>query len=284
MSSRLFKRKAQLIIGKIGSEGVKIDGLRFSFEIKMTDTKETNKGNIVIYGLSRETMGILEQKDASIFINIGYDDEELSTLFIGNIVEFEPREEENSIAVEVTCRDGWIPLSSRKLSLSFAPKSTTKQILNRIIAELNLTKGDYSALPDYIYEQGFSFIGAPGTALNTVLARIGYEWTIVNNTLVISQDNKSPNETIMQFLSPTTGLLSKPSRFKDKAVKTKVQKNKLLDGWKIKSLIIPSIQPKSLISVESEAVQGTFLVKAVKFVGDTHDNNWFAEIDAIQKN
>lgn len=284
MNSRLFKRKAQLIIGKIGSEGRQIDGLRYAFDIEMTDTRETNKGKISIWGLAEESKGLLEQKDASIFINIGYDDQEYSTLFIGNIVEFEEKiDDAGGYVVEINCKDGWIPLSNRKISLSFKAGSTTKQIINKIIADLNLTKGDYSALPDYVYNQGFSFIGSPGSALDNVLARIGYEWTIINNVLVISQNNKSSNETIMQFLSPTTGLLGRPSRFKDKPVKTKVKKNKLMDGWKINSLIIPSIQPKSLISVESETITGIFLIKSVKFTGDTHDNNWNAEIEAIQK-
>lgn len=283
MNSRLFKRKTQLIIGKIGSEGRQIDGLRYAFDIEMTDARETNKGKISIWGLAEESKGLLEQKDASIFINIGYDDQDFSTLFIGNIVEFEEKIDDVGYVVEVTCKDGYIPLTNKKISLSFTAGATTKQIINKIIADLNLTKGDYSSLPDYVYNQGFSFIGSPGAALDIVLSRIGYEWTIINNVLVISQDNKSPNETIMQFLSPKTGLIGRPSRFKEKAVKTKVKKNKLMDGWKINSLIIPSIQPKSLISVESETVTGIFLIKSVKFTGDTHDNNWNAEIDAIQK-
>lgn len=280
---RLFKRNAQIIIGKIGEEGVQIDGIRFAFEIEMTDSKETNKGKISIYNLSEESVGLLEQKDASVIIKTGYDDEELSTLFIGNIVEFEHNFDNCDIITEIKLKDGYIPLTSRKLSLSFAAESTTKQIIDRIIAELNLTKGDYSALPSYVYKQGFSFIGSPGTALDTVLARIDYEWTIVNNVLVISKDNESNGTTIMQFISPATGMIDKPKRFKEKAVKTKVKKNKLMDGWKIKSLIIPSIQPKSLIKVESEEMEGIFLVKAAKFVGDTHDKDWYVEIDAIQK-
>jgi hypothetical protein len=283
MSSRLFKRKTQLIIGKIGSQGVQIEGLRFSFEIEMTDNKETNKGTIGIYNLSEETKGLLEQKDSSIILSLGYDDDELSTLFIGNVVKYKDRYDGVDVITEITCSDGYIALTQKKLSLSFAPGSTTQQIIKRIVAELNLTKGDYDALPNYVYEQGFSCIGTPGTILNTVLARIDYEWTIVNNVLIISKNNETNKKTIMQFLSPSTGLLDKPSRFKEQHVKTKVDKNKLMNGWQIKSLIIPSIQPKSLIQVESDSVNGIFLVKEVKFSGDTHDNDWTAEIDALQK-
>lgn len=284
---RLFKRNAQLLIGKIGEIGRLLEGVRISFEIEMTDNRATNTAKIDVYNLAQETVGLLEQKDASCILKIGYDDEELSTLFIGNIVEFEHDFTGSDVITKITCKDGYIPLTAKKLSLSFAADSTTKQIIDKIVAELNLTKGDYSAIPSYVYKQGFSFIGSPGKALELVLSRIGYEWTIINNVLVISKENESNNTTIMQFLSPSTGLLDKPKRFKDKQIRviktSATKKNKLLDGWKIKSLIIPSIQPKSLISVESEELEGTFLVKAVKFSGDTHDNTWYAEIDAIQK-
>lgn len=284
---RLFKRNAQLLIGKIGEVGRLLEGVRISFEIEMTDNRTTNTAKIDVYNLSQETIGLLEQKDASCILKIGYDDEELSTLFIGNIVEFEHDFTGSDVITKISCKDGYIPLTAKKLSLSFAADSTTKQIIDKIVAELNLTKGDYSEIPSYVYKQGFSFIGSPGKALELVLSRIGYEWTIVNNVLVISKENESNNTTIMQFLSPSTGLLDKPKRFKDRQIRviktSATKKNKLLDGWKIKSLIIPSIQPKSLISVESEELEGIFLVKAVKFSGDTHDNTWYAEIDAIQK-
>lgn len=286
MSSRLFKRKTQLIIGKIGSQGKLIEGLRFSFDIEMTDARETNKGSINIYNLSEETIGLLEEKNTSVILKVGYDDDELSTVFIGNVVEFEDEFNSPDVITKIKCSDGYIALTSRIISLSFAPESTTQQIVKKIVSELNLTKGDYSKIPNLVYKQGFSFVGAPGTALDIILERTGWEWIIVNNVLIISEQNKSNNETIMQYLSPGTGLLDKPKRFKNKphkSKKTKIKKNKLLDGWKIKSLLIPSIQPKSLISVSSEELDGIFLVKAVKFTGDTHGKAWFAEIDAVQK-
>lgn len=284
---RLFKRKTQLIIGKIGGIGKLLEGVRISFEIEMTDNRITNTAKIDVYNLSQETIGLLEEKGSSCILKIGYDDEELSTLFIGDIVEFEYDFIGSDVITKITCKDGYIALTDRKLSLSFAANSTTTQIIDKIVAELNLTKGDYSQIPSYVYKQGFSFIGSPGKALELILSRIGYEWTIINNVLIISKENESNNETIMQLLSPSTGLLDRPKRFKDKQIRviktSATKKNKLLDGWKIKSLIIPSIQPKSLINVESEELQGIFLIKAVRFLGDTHESTWYAEIDAIQK-
>lgn len=280
---RLFKGKAQVIIGKLGSTGRLLEGVRISFDIDMDDNKETNTGKVNIYNLSEETIGLLEQKDVSLILKIGYDEEELSTLFIGNVVEYEPDFNGSDVITKITLKDGYIPLTSKKLSLSFAENSNTKQIIEKIVGELNLTKGDYSLLPNYIYKQGFSDEGSPGKILDNVLARIGYEWVITNNALIITKPNESNKQVISQFLSPQTGLLNKPKRFKEKSVKTKIKENKLIDGWKINSLIIPSIQPKNLIKVQSSEVNGTFLVKSVKFNGDTEGDNWLCQIQAIQK-
>lgn len=283
MSSKLFNRKSQLIIGKIGGEGKLIEGLRFSFDIDMNDSAETNKGTIRIYGISDETKGYIEEKNASIFINIGYGDEEFSTLFIGNIIGHEDKEEGVDKFVEITCSDGYIPLSQKKLSLSFNSGATTKQILSKIISELNLTKGDYESIPDFVYEQGFSFVGSPSSILTKILERIKYEWTIINNVLVISKNNIPSTTTIMQLISEETGMIGKPTRFFSKPVKKKKDTNKLIDGWKIKCLILPSLQPKMLINVKSEDVSGVFLIKNIKFSGDTHGSEWHAEMDAIQR-
>ena len=281
--SKLFKRKAQVVIGKLGSIGRLLDGVRISFDIDMDDNKETNTGKINIYNLSKESLGLLEQKDVSVILKIGYYEEELGTLFIGNVVEYEHDFNGTDVITKITLKDGYIPLTSKKLSLSFAENSNTGQIIEKIVGELNLTKSDYSSLPKDIYERGFSFIGAPGTALDIVLARINYQWTIANNVLIITKPNESNRQVLAQLISPETGLIDKPKRLKEKSVKTKIKGNRLIDGWKINSLIIPSIQPKNLIKIQSSEVNGTFLVKSVKFNGDTHGNNWLCEIHAIQK-
>ena len=69
---RLFKRNAQLLIGKIGEVGRLLEGVRISFEIEMTDNRTTNTAKIDVYNLSQETIGLLEQKDASCILKIGY--------------------------------------------------------------------------------------------------------------------------------------------------------------------------------------------------------------------
>lgn len=280
---KLFKRKLQIIIGKLGTVSKKIEGLRVSFDIEMTDTKETNKANIKLYNLSDDTIGFLEQKDSSVILQIAYDDDEYNTLYIGNIVEFDHEQNGSDFITTIECKDGFIPLSEKKLSLSFPANSTTAQILNRITSELNLTKGDYKNITNFVYKQGFSFVGNPGSALDILLNRIGYEWIINNNQLIISEKNKSDKKTVVRYLSPNTGLLNSPSRIKNAPVKKSQKKDKLTDGWKIQSLILPDLQPKTLIKVQSEDFNNIFLIKKSKFSGDTRGSDWICEMECVQQ-
>ena len=128
-----------------------------------------------------------------------------------------------------------------------------------------------------------SFSGSPGKALDIVLERVGFGWTIVNNALIISRPNDAVGDIPAQFISASSGMLEVPYRFKEPKVKTKKKNSKLVDGWRIRSLIIPSLQPKSLIEVDSKEISGVFLIKKVVFSGDTHTNEWNAEMECLQK-
>lgn len=285
---RLFKRKTQLIIGnKNDTKGILIENIRVSFDIEMNDKKETNTGKISIWNLSQEILAILDDKDAFVILKVGYDDEP-SIIFQGDVIEFSPQYQGVDLITEITLKDGYIPLASRKLSLSFAANSSTSQILNKIIGEINLVKGDYSGLPNFVYRQGFSFIGSPAKALDTILNRIDYEWTITNNVLVISQTNKTSKTIEAQLLTPETGLLDSPQRLKQRPTKKKVVDNKVqdprrFDGWKFNTLILGGMVPKNIVKVKTESVNGIFIIKNIRFVGDTHTDDWRAEIQAIEK-
>jgi hypothetical protein len=284
---KLFNRRTQLLIGKLGEKGTLIEYARIAFDIEMNDKRETNTGTIQVWNLSQEIIGVLDDKDISVILKVGYGEEDPSIIYIGNIIEFKHDYQGVDLITSITLKDGYIPLANRKLSLSFAAGSSSKQIINKIVADLNFIKNDYSDLPDFIYRQGFSFIGSPSQALDIVLARIGYEWTIANNVLIISKNNKTSKTVEAQLLTKETGLLDSPQRIKQKPTKringSNVRDAKGLDGWLVKSLILAGLIPKNLIKVESQTATGVFLIKQVRFVGDTHADDWLAEMEVIER-
>lgn len=278
---QLFDRIYSLSIGKDNTVTT-FDALRFSFAVSSDDTKNTNTADLTIYNLSKEHLGLLEEKNTYIIIKVGYSNE-LSTLFRGDIVEYENSHNAPDTLVKIKARDGYTALSEKKISLSFAENSNTKQIIDKIVSELNFTKSSYLSMPSFVYKQGFSFVGLVGNALDKILSRVKYEWVVINNALIISEPNKSPTTHEAQLLTPQTGLLSMPERFKATKVKTKTADTKLSDGWKFQALIIPSLQPKNLIKVQTNDINAVFMIKSIAFLGDTHGNNWKCNIEAIKK-
>lgn len=285
MANRLYKRRAELIIGRKGqtSRQTLIAGARIVFQISMNDTKQTNVAKISIYNLSQDVVGLIEQKDATVTLKIGYDDDkDLSTIFIGDVVQYNV-DTSNGIdrITKLVAHDGYIALANRKVTLSFAQGSTTRQILAKIIADLDLTKKSYD-LPNLTYKQGFSFIGSPREALTKVLNRIKYEWAIVNNALLIFEKDKTKQKVPAQLLTLKTGLEFQPTRTKQLDVKTQVNANKSFEGWEVRCLIIPSIQPKNIIKVETDNFNGLLIVKAVEFKGDSDGDDWISIIQATE--
>ena len=54
-------------------------------------------------------------------------------------------------------------------------------------------------------------------------------------------------------------------------------------GWKIKTLLAPSVLPGDAVKVESEIITGWFRVEAVKHSGDSMGQNWTSEFDLIER-
>ena len=152
---QLFDRIYSLSIGKDNTVTT-FDALRFSFAVSSDDTKNTNTADLTIYNLSKEHLGLLEEKNTYIIIKVGYSNE-LSTLFRGDIVEYENSHNAPDTLVKIKARDGYTALSEKKISLSFAENSNTKQIIDKIVSELNFTKSSYLSMPSFVYSFRFLF-------------------------------------------------------------------------------------------------------------------------------
>lgn len=77
-----------------------------------------------------------------------------------------------------------------------------------------------------------------------------------------------------------------PTQVTDKAKKGKGGKGKgkvtdQYDGWNIKTLLMPMINPGDRISLKSRFVEGVFRVHEIKHSGDSHGGNWISEMKVV---
>jgi hypothetical protein len=292
----LFNRKIQVIIDT-GAETITIPdqglidngfatNLRISFKVIKTDSKETNEAEIQIFNLSENTRNRIskqmDNKDANVKVSlsVGYG-ENITRIFYGDLIGYEPQEQKPDSITSLRCKDGWKGLD-QVISISFDEGSTTNQILNKIasLAGFSISSNNIENL---VYNNGFSYVGKISTALDKVTARIKNEWSIRNNVLLITSINKSNDIIPRIILNKTSGLLEKPRRIKQQETAARGGNQKTFDGWAVKSLIIPSLDIKSLIGVEVNGNQvENFIVKTINFVGDNRENDFFAEMEVVK--
>ena len=279
--------------------------LKVNFKVQKTDGKETNEAEINIFNLSSDTRKSIEDAksknrkvDVSLLVGYGRNIKDvidaegknsLNRIFFGNLLSYKNESSSTDIITNLICKDGWKGLD-QVISLSFDEGTTTSQIINKIASIANFTKltdKEYD-IPDLVYNNGFSYIGKISNALNKVINRIGYEWSIRNNSLLITNINESKDALPVVVLNKDSGLILRPVRVKQDAVTEKGGNKKTFDGWEVKSLIVPGLDVKSLIRMQiqelgnDEPRSDNFVVKTIVFTGSNRENDFIAEMEVVK--
>lgn len=292
---QLFNRKIQVIIEtdadkisipdtELVDNGFSVN-LRIDFKVQKTDAKETNEAEIQIFGLSENTRSKITEKlddkniNVKVSLNVGYG-EDIKQIFFGDLLGLKVNVEKPDVITVLTCRDGWKGLD-QVISLSFDENTNTKQILNKIsnIAGLGSVQSD---IPSLLYKNGFSYVGKISGALEKVAARIKHEWSIRNNILLVTKFNESNDSAPRIILNSKSGLINEPQRVKQQEVSARGGNKKTFDGWALKSLIVPGLDVKSLITVES-GEKANFVIKNINFTGSNREQDFFAEMEVVKK-
>jgi hypothetical protein len=283
--------------GVQGEEGIVIesdgknDSLRIEFDIDKDLTQQTNKSSIKIYNLSEATRGKLEVDDLICELQVGYaEDIGLRRIFLGAVTYATTRREGPERVTELELSDGQIAIRDTVVSLGYSAGVAGSKIVSDVTAQMGLVAQIAPDVELASYPAGFSFVGQGRECLNKVLDASGATWSIQNNVLQAIMDGSSTNIRALVF-SPSSGLIDSPERI-IKAVKRpdqtakkkrKVKKKKAEKkaGWKIVTLLAPTINPGDLVRVESDTVTGWFRVETLKHSGDTHGNEWYTEQELI---
>jgi len=279
-----FNRIASIQIGKIKGEGIEIKNLRLSFNVKKTGTEEFNDGNVSIYNLSESTRNKIKDLDDVLVIKAGYESlNNEQVIFVGNITQINTLyDSKPDILTIIEARDGVTSIRQLRLSVSYKNGTSAKKVLKDILNKtgLPLKNFEMSSIIDKQYVNGFSFVGMGRVLLNNVCLYLGLDWSIQNDEIKLQRTGMTDETKIVQ-LSASSGLIGSPERVLNISHKSK-QKN-AIKGWKIKSLLMPQIEPGNLIFVQSKEIPigATFKVIEVHHIGDTHGNDWTTEMVTV---
>lgn len=270
MRSDLFGRKYRVRVtsteGGIGTE-LDVSELRCSFKITKTIKPEPNSCELQIWNLSRDSAAKLSSANRlTANVAAGYESTGVHTLFVGGVGSAHTSVDGPDVVTEISAHDG--AEAKGKNARTAAPKNTTAAMLLQTLA--NAMKLKVGNLPAALAAKHFpvttAFSGNASDLLTDICISFDLEWSIQNGTLLLLPRGKA-SEVDAVVLSPETGLIGSPS----------------VDGKgivKAQALIMPGLEPGRLVRIDSRYVRGDFRVEKVDFTGDTHDTDWYAEIEA----
>ncbi|MGE8565470.1 MAG: baseplate hub protein [Achromobacter sp.] len=306
-----FDRVYRLLVGKDGGQGLEIvPPIRLTFDIAKTAAEEPNDAKITLYNLAAQTRRTLEEPGLRCVLYAGYAEEGGPLLMAsGSIVYAYTRYNQPDVVTELTVKDGYIEVRDTAVSIGLGPGARASDIIRDIARQMGLPLLMADDAPDRRWEQGFSFYGAARTALHKVTQGTGLEWSIQNQQLQVVQRLGTTRRQAV-VLAVDTGLLGQPERTRAAASEKAKAKapgqaggaaaaaapaaaakaakpasgQQQRDGWKVKSLLLPTISPGDLVKLESRSVVAFQRAETVRHTGDSEGGDWQTELALVDPN
>lgn len=307
-----FDRVYRLLVGKTGGQGLEIaPPIRMTFDIAKTAAEEPNDAKITVYNLAAQTRRTLEEPGLRCVLYAGYAEEGGPLLMAsGSIVYAYTRYDQPNVVTELTVKDGYIEVRDTAVSIGLGPGARASDIIRDIARQMGLPLLMADDAPDRRWEQGFSFYGAARTALHKVTQGTGLEWSIQNQQLQVVQRLGTTRRQAV-VLAVDTGLLGQPERTRaaasekakskakapiagpaaapaaaptaaaNAATSTPASGQQQRDGWKVKSLLLPTISPGDLVKLESHSVAAFQRAETVRHTGDSEGGDWQTELTLV---
>lgn len=289
-----FDRVCSLLVGPAGGRGFEITNLRIKFEITKDTDRNPNKSTIQIYNLQPSSRAAIEKPDVRCVLKAGYAEENGPLeCYNGNVIFSWTAKEGPDIITTLELGDGAVAFRDGVVSIGYGAGVTSRQILEQIASRMGLTLQMPGDAPSRTWANGFSSHGAARSALDRVTRGAGLSWSIQNGVLQVVRVGGTTNRTVFE-LAVDTGLLGSPERQRkgagsaitttDQATRTRrraASATERWDGWRVKSLILPTLLPNDRVKLKSAYAEGVMRIKEIRHIGDTHDGDWVSELTLV---
>lgn len=277
-----FRKSVSITVGKPNeTSALVISDLRITFDISKTGGKNPNTAKVEVFNLSKDTRKQLETLGLNLIIYAGYlDGEGEQLMFSGDISSITHKLIKPNYVTTIMANDGLNSLGSSKVSFAKGKGVKAGSILNTVLKTFALPN-NFKTVPfvDKVYSNGFAFTGMSKEALTKLTDYLDMSWTIQNNEIRLTPfDGNDSSEVI--FFNVESGLLGSPTRLKGEIRKAKGDTKKDKDGWQIKTLLAPRVNPKGQVAITSREIpeQTFFDVQSITHRGDTHGADFTSDI------
>ena len=304
MSDQFIRQYKLLISGpkykEYGDENTQLareitDPIRVTFRISKTITREPNTAYITIYNLSPDTEEEIIKEGSQLTFLAGYDSPGI--IFKGQI--FQPlRSKEGGVdyVLKLQALDGDAYLNLGFLSGTILSNQTRRQIASQVLRQSNiqLDAQEVNELPETNSVDGSSskserakvLFGKPGKYLKS-LSRMGNSsFYIDNNEARFFNPNSTIGKDEAHLITVNTGMIGLPQQ--------------IPYGVQVRCLLNPRIRLGDFIKIDNKSVvledtslgdtnymahllnaDGIYRVIKIDYEGDSRDNNWYCNINAV---
>lgn len=307
----LFGRRVSVTVDALGAQRLTItEEMRIAFDITKTVASETNKATIDLYNLAQTTRDRFKKGD-EVVVEAGYAGL-VEEIYRGEITRPSSGRSGADFVTTLECGDGAETYAAQSVEQEFAAGTRVRDVIKRVAGEFTKPipdasgspvrfgelpkkgqKGvgkfkdekpsriqfrnidaDLSALDTDLGEAGFSLVLRRAFAVSgnakEVMDKLGamwrFDWSVQDGVFQITSYGR-PLVGEAVALSPEHGLIGTPAKMEDGSVR-------------MVSLLIPQLRPGIQVQLTSEALSGTYRADVVRFTGDTHAENWTAEVEA----
>ena len=273
----LINRELSLTIGTTLIQSRIVEGaaqplLRTTFNIERTLKQDPNKATIVIYNLNLSHRTAFQEADIPCLLEVGYFGVVPSRIFSGGLDFGSNVQDGTDWITTLEASDGGKKFRSARINKSKKGPISAGEVLRTAAEALGydagnieekITEGSVRKFTQYI--NGKVLSGKAEKVLDDVMKTLGYSWSVQDDKLQVVAGLETIGTTA-QVISSTTGMVGSPQAGEKGFIN-------------VRSLIQPNLLPGNKIEVESSTVNGFYRIQKVVFSGDTHGQDWYADIE-----
>lgn len=286
---RQWLRACSLVVGENGGEGLDLSGLRIKFATKKGDAETPNSAEITVYNPAPETVAKIKGEFTRVILQAGYR-ANCGIVFDGQIRQVRTgRENGTDTWLEITATDGDraynFAVVNQTLAAGATPADQVK-VCHGAFAIKGAGTGHIPDLGGQPLPRGKVMYGMARKFMRDAARSTDASWSIQDGKVqMVKATSYLPGEAVV--LTHETGLIGAPEQTNE--------------GIKLKCLINPRLKIGGRLKLDNASIQqaktdlkvgagnkaakldhdGFYRILTIEFSGDTHGNDWYADIVCI---
>ena len=262
--ARLWDRYCELTVGDR-----RWSGFAVKFSVEKSLERTPNQLALSVANLSADSLSAVRGGD-EIRLDAGY--QELhGLLFTGTLRAAWAVRDGAEVWLHVESEDGGAAYRLATIERSWTTEVSASEVLSTLVEALDVGRGNLDQITiTGTYPDGLVLSGQAWQLMDRICRDQGLRWSIQNGGVQVRQVGQ-PAEVRAVRLAPDTGLLGSPKKSKPDQRTGRVT-------VEAKALLVPSLYPGRVVQLDSDQVEGNYLVQKVRYLGETRGADWYADL------